>query len=610
MRSRSVYCDQCRVVGWSGNPVCTKRYHFIIKADGGSISGYNKSCAECGEDLHLSESRCKSCNHVMTTEDVEDWMYHQLEDTSHLLHGVIHANGYGHLLRVNGREGGSRVLSGRHIMDFWDRLCKVLGVRLVSVMDVSKKYGLEFRLLHAITEGHPWYGNWGYEFGAGSFGLTLEAYKVAVETLSNMPLSSFLSQGRKPRTHLQDLIAFYQSLSERELVSSKELFSFLMTLIHDAHKSHMMVDDTTSKKSRSCDSRVLCAWTTNDIVRVEEAMFRVLRAVTGPTWVSWRSLRGAVCKVGPPELLDYCLKELKGKRAADGMTVNARCIPDSGAIEYRLEPPSSGGDNSSITNCPSEDHLVRDLRFLYECLLNPETMGNHVPQGKRDAAISSATKLLDCKQFVKKYRPEKVFSKTNPFAVLALCELKLEEEEQQHEEEYPQLPLNPPPEPIVLSPGATVSEVKREASKAFQDVYVALQRFQADEVDGYRDVADTTQLIGGSTSAVAAAAAEEMMVITVRGRCVGNSSSSRFRMERGLEAWTVDCSCGARDDDGERMLACDICSVWRHTRCAGIPDTDAAPAKFVCYKCCGANPAKDDDELSSSLSMEVDTVAT
>lgn len=66
----------------------------------------------------------------MTSDDVEDWVYHQLEDTTHLLHGVVHANGYGHLLRVNGREGGSRVLSGTDIMNFWDRLCKYLGVRL------------------------------------------------------------------------------------------------------------------------------------------------------------------------------------------------------------------------------------------------------------------------------------------------------------------------------------------------------------------------------------------------------------------------------------------------------------------------------------------------
>lgn len=66
---------------------------------------------------------------MTTTDDIEDWVCHQLEDTTHLLHGVIHSNGYGHLLRVNGREGGSRVLSGCHIMDFWDRLCKTLAVR-------------------------------------------------------------------------------------------------------------------------------------------------------------------------------------------------------------------------------------------------------------------------------------------------------------------------------------------------------------------------------------------------------------------------------------------------------------------------------------------------
>lgn len=31
---------------------------------------------------------------------------------AHLLHGMVHANGFGHLARVNGREGGSRQLSG------------------------------------------------------------------------------------------------------------------------------------------------------------------------------------------------------------------------------------------------------------------------------------------------------------------------------------------------------------------------------------------------------------------------------------------------------------------------------------------------------------------
>ncbi|XP_058227610.1 PHD finger protein At1g33420 [Rhododendron vialii] len=612
-RSRSVYCDQCRVVGWSGNPVCAKRYHFIIKADGGSVGGYHKSCAGCGEVLHLSESRCKSCNRVMTTEDVEDSIYHQLEDITHLLHGVVHTNGFGHLLRVNGREGGSGVLSGSHIMDFWDRLCKLLGVRKVSLLDVSKKYGLEYRLLYAVTKGHPWYGDWGYEFGAGSFGLTLDAYKRAVETLSKQPLSDYLAQGRKPRTRLQDLISFYQSLSEHELVNIRDLFCFLMSLIHDAHKSSSRVEDATvGKKLRICTSSTLCAWTSRDVERVEEAMFRVLRAVTGPNWVTWRALRGAVCKVAPPELLDYCLKELKGKHTVDGMVVNARCHPDSGAIEYRLEQlriPANGDTISTagipITKYPSEEHLVRDLRYLYGSMLHPQTLLNNAPQPMRHVAIISANKILDCKQFVKNYHPGNKLQADEPPAVHLTCEVELMEES---EEDYATDPL--PPELLVLSPNATVSDLKLEASKAFQEVYLILRKFEAVELVGYGGVEESTQvklLLGGGGSTE---------TVRMRGRCLGkngllllSNSRRKFRMERGVERWTVDCSCGAKDDDGERMLACDVCGIWQHTRCAGIPDMDAVPARFLCYRCCSSR-ASSEAQISGLCDEDTTTVGS
>ncbi|KAL4567438.1 hypothetical protein LXL04_023022 [Taraxacum kok-saghyz] len=553
--------------GWSGNPVCGKRYHFIIKGDGASIGGYNKSCLGCGASLHLSDSRCKTCNHVMTTEDIEDRMYNQLEDTNHLLHGVVHVNGYGHLLRVNGREGGSRVLSGSHIMDFWDRLCKLLGVRQVSVMDVSKKYDLDFRLLHSVVKGHPWYGNWGYKFGAGSYGITLESYNTAIETLAITPLSTLSPQFRKPRTHLHDLISFYQSLCDQELVTFQDLFRYLTTLIRDANKNRTTEDFLSSKKAKLSDSRVLCAWNMGDIVRVEEAMFRVLQAVSGSAWVSWRSLRGAVCRVGRPELLDYCLKELKGKQAADGMVVNARLNPDSGSIEYRLELGRSNStyitDNPKFPNCPSEDHLLRDLRFLYESLLHPQHTQNHIP-------IITAQKILDCKQFVKNYHPELQLPTSNPHALILHCELQLTE----------QPTITPPPEHLILSLNATISDLKTEASKAFQDVYLVLRRFEAEELVGYGGVDESTQvklLIGSSNN----------HTVVVRGKCAGKQGMGRFRMERGVETWTLDCRCGARDDDGERMLACDGCGVWQHTRCVGIDDLSVVPLKFVCCRCGG-----------------------
>ncbi|KAI4347432.1 hypothetical protein L6164_008246 [Bauhinia variegata] len=572
-RSRSVYCDQCRVVGWSGHPVCGKRYHFIIKADGSSIGGYHKPCMCCGDILHLSESKCKSCSHVTTSDDVEDWVYHQLENTTHLLHGVVHSNGYGHLLRVNGREGGSRIVSGCHIMNFWDRLCTTLGVRKVSVMDVSKKYGLEYRLLHAITKGHPWYGDWGYQFGSGSYGVTHEVYTSAVESLSNLPLSIFLSQGQKPYPSLQNTISYYQSLSKHELVNIRDLFCFLMGLIHDARKTDSSFDDVTCKK-RCFNAAGACSWANSDIERVEEAMFRVLRAVSGSNWVSWRSLRGAVCKVASPELLDYCLGELGGKVVCNGMVVSTRCNPDTGSLEYRLEAwnDSCNGtvanNNSSALKCPSVDKLLHDLRYLYESLLHPQMMLSYGPEGIRACAMSSAQKLLDCKQFVKDFSSD-TMPMTNVYRIRLRCHVQLVDESEEPS-------VNPPPELIVLPTNATVSDLKIEVANAFQDVYLVFRRLQVDELLGYSGVDDSTQvnLLLGSTEEV-----------HVRGRCIGKTGLSKFRMERGLERWTVDCSCGAKDDDGERMLACDICGVWRHTRCSDIHDAEPVPARFVCPRC-------------------------
>ncbi|KAF5745071.1 RING/FYVE/PHD zinc finger superfamily protein isoform 1 [Tripterygium wilfordii] len=576
-KSRSVYCDQCRVVGWSGNPVCSKRYHFIIKADGASIGGYHKPCTRCGDILHLSESRCKMCNHVTTTDDVEDWIYQQLEDTTHLLHGVIHVNGYGHLLRVNGREGGSRILSGCHIMNFWDRLCKALGVRKVSVMDVSKKYGLEYRLLHAITKGHPWYGDWGYEFGSGSFALTLDAYKSAVETLSGMPLSVFLSQGRQQPTWLQDRISFYQSLSERRVVNIRELFSYLMSLIHIAHKSSSGVNTTFFKRQGS--SGISRTWDKSDIERVNEAIFRVLRAVSGSKWASSRALRGAVCRIGSPDLLDHCLKELGGKSAANAMVVHTRQNPVSGALEFRLEPGSPpevitcGSDSSVIKSpCPSLEVLMQDLQFFYETIHHPQTILSCSPEATRDLVICSAEKLLDCKQFVKEYKPEKQAS-LNPSIICLSCQMELSDESDK-------FAPNPPPELIILPLTASVADLKHEASRAFQDVYLMFKRFEAEELLGYGGVDDSIQvkLLLGSTESVC-----------VRGRCAGKTGLSKYRMERGTERWTVDCICGAKDDDGERMLACDVCGVWQHTRCSGIQDSYSVPARFVCHRCRGSD---------------------
>jgi len=52
-----------------------------------------------------------------------------LELDTHLLHGMIHCNGFGHLLCINGNEEGTRSIRAEELMDLWDRICAILRAR-------------------------------------------------------------------------------------------------------------------------------------------------------------------------------------------------------------------------------------------------------------------------------------------------------------------------------------------------------------------------------------------------------------------------------------------------------------------------------------------------
>ncbi|CAI0555967.1 unnamed protein product [Linum tenue] len=583
--SASVYCNQCRVVGWSNHPVCRKRYHFIIRANGSPSDGFQKLCSRCGNSLQLSESRCKWCDFVLTTDDLAEWVYSQFEDSSHLLHGVVHSNGYGHLLRVNGKEGGSQTLTGTHVMNFWDRLCTSLSVRKVSVMDVSRKYGTEYRLLHAITKGHSWYGNWGYEFGNGSYGLTSETYRQVVETLSRVPLDQILFHGRGPRTSLQAAISFYKSLSNSELLTLKDLFSFLLRLLQESNMATSESVSTVKRDLGGCpSSRVLCAWSRNDVEELQESMIKVLTAASGETkWVARHTLKGVMCKRASPELLDYSLKHLGGKLASNCMMVQARCSPSSYDVEFRLEPVSSAPFQTLESNYPSRQQVKSDLKFLFDSLVNPETMVQYRPSTTRQTVIDAATKLTDCKEFMKDFKPyQKLVN--NPLGIYLMCQVELSD--QFKEENHPTIP----PELLVLPWNATVVDLKNEAARAFREVYAMCKRLQVDALLDYGLVEDsfTLKFLIGSTGAV-----------KVKGTCPSKSAVNRYRLERGTENWTVDCTCGAKDDDGERMLACDSCGVWQHTRCIGIENCDPTPDKFMCIRCMNLLSHQRSDQKSS-----------
>jgi hypothetical protein len=185
--STRVHCDCCRCIGWHHHPVTRKQYHFIIHSDFRTdlkpeLQG-KRICQLCTAALPEKEKVCTACGENDSQTSILDYQ-------THLMHGMLHANGCGHLKRINGREAGSRMLSGQQLIQIWEKICNLLRAREVSVEDVSQKYGVEFRLLNPVACGQTWYGTYGYAFGKGSFGNTAASHRNAAERLRGFPLEA------------------------------------------------------------------------------------------------------------------------------------------------------------------------------------------------------------------------------------------------------------------------------------------------------------------------------------------------------------------------------------------------------------------------------------
>ncbi|XP_020519048.1 PHD finger protein At1g33420 isoform X2 [Amborella trichopoda] len=470
--SKYVYCDHCRVVGWSGHPVCAKRYHFIIRLDGESSGAYQKACTSCGS------------------------------------------------------------------------LVPSLELRKVSVLDVSKKYGLEYRLLHAMAIGRPWYGNWGYEFGSGSFALTEASYQEAIDLLSSRSLTP----------QIQALVVYYRLITGLEISTVHDLIRCLMQLLHRASGPGEI------KGLERGEKLGLTGCADEEVGRVVEDFFRVLAVVGKERWISWKSLKGAVAGQGRDvRMVEFAMRRM----LLEGVGRFAvRCEADAPMPEFRLEvDPSS---RASTLPLP-KDQLLNDLCLIYRSF-HPETMPSTEPYK------SAAIKILDCKHFIKDYQAQVpklaplLAPSKNQVTLWVRCQIN----------DTKTYPL-PPPELVSLPPTGTVADLKLEAAKIFQEVYIFFKRFQPEDILDLWGVKDDTQvnlLVGPNAS------------VTVIGRVLGGVSGiSRFRLEKGIDTWVVECSCGARDDDGERMLACDGCGVWQHTRCVGLEDSQPEPDWFLCKRC-------------------------
>ncbi|PON32815.1 hypothetical protein PanWU01x14_357960 [Parasponia andersonii] len=190
----STSCQMCQINGWTHDALSTN-IHFVIP-----------------EDKFWDEKLPKNL----------------LEKSSHhLLHGVTHCNGVGHLLSLQGYLGGSEFLRGSHLMDLWDRITSnIIHAKRLSLVDSSTKFNCDLRLLYAVCRKDSWFSNWGYK-------CVDENYDSLVQRLSQENLEQLLGQIpiRHRLTFVQPIINSYQSLSENKFLVLQDLMGFVLSRV-------------------------------------------------------------------------------------------------------------------------------------------------------------------------------------------------------------------------------------------------------------------------------------------------------------------------------------------------------------------------------------------
>ncbi|KAG0501961.1 hypothetical protein HPP92_002033 [Vanilla planifolia] len=487
-------------------------------------------------------------------------------------------------------------------MDVWDRLCTSLhvryshplilhyafyrltktlcfGCREVTVTDTSRKKSVDFRLLHSVAHGGPWFARWGYVLRLGSFGVTKEVYARAVDELASLPLDTLVAEANKAEGNgsydLGRIIAGYRRLrwsdpweSFTRLANVRDLLSYLLCL---KHRPNTLQSTTPASRSRQQKKRVSSfvekrkrcrdfdivaeelgsRWPARRLRTAAQVIVDALLEKGGMTRQEVRDV--ARLTIGDTGLLDFVLKWL-GNCVVGRHVVRRTSNPITRVLEFSLEEVGAGeaGSTEALEMVEVESTQTElDVRMICDAIV----------AARPDAARA----VLDCKHWVKTFGlVDDKDDRLRFFCVWAPSE-----------EEKKELtrPMGPP-EVLVVEALASVGDLRKEAERAMRETYCMMESFKVKRMEGVEGEEWDPVMLGG---------AESGSVVVVSGESADLDCDLRY--EGGMDTWAVGCACGAQDDDGERMVECDGCEVWHHTRCIGISDGLPVPPLFLCSRC-------------------------
>lgn len=658
VQANRVECGHCRCVGWGHQPANgTTTFHFIILHPNctsvAQTRGGRRTCPHCLKSVAVAAGpgpvTCQHCKSEFATF---------LEDTTHILHGMVHANGCGHLLRINGREGVAEAaaavgtyaepsqlrgapqtavprkqhgdLSGTQVMDSWDRLCAQLRVSRISVEDASTKHGLDYRLLHAIVHGSTWYGKWAYTVGRGGYGIPATDWQWAVRHLQTCALKDFMQAA--------DAVPSFEATRRGATLAAclrwrgegndhRPHHSH-----HHPHRRHNLRIDgddgaawpgaLTSAKKLGTPLRRWVAAHVPSVKTLGELMAELLSAYTRAAASEARADAAECLRIVMAVLLEYPVLACPPSRvmeifslafapAGNGSSTRFGHIVQQKRRQQHAhssaeEPlPLSPKLASAIDPAsPVPPMGVLAIAGMEACRHRIET-DRGARQALRKAAASTPAELAQMGSPQKPRAPKVSFVSRVPgwsgrgrppnHVVAAALELEARE----RAAEAAAADTGAPPvthplfgvacDPLAALPTAAAApfahhspQLESALNDGMGDLGVAasLVRALRESARIILDVKFFVKNAGTAATTSQPPPAKRARRSTAAAAAAAAAASS--------DPWQVTCSCGVRDDDGERMIACDECGQWHHTRCSGISNAvEVLPAVYFCKECIG-----------------------